>query len=182
VGFRLTDEALVFGGSTLTLTDAAVAAGRVMLGDPTGLDGRKGVLDQALLAAETMIAEAVDRVKTSREPRPLIAVGGGSILVPERVPGVSEIHRPEHFDVANAIGAAIASASGEVDRIFNFGPSGRSAAIEEASEEARQRAVAAGASPDAVEIVELEEIPLAYLTNPAVRIRAKAAGPLDVQG
>jgi hypothetical protein len=56
------------------------------------------------------------------------------------------------------------------------------AAVEEASEEARGRAVAAGASPDRVEIVELEEIPLAYLTNPAVRIRAKAAGPLDVQG
>jgi hypothetical protein len=42
--------------------------------------------------------------------------------------------------------------------------------------------VAAGASPSGVEIVELEEIPLTYLTNPAVRIRAKAAGPLDVQG
>jgi hypothetical protein len=103
-------------------------------------------------------------------------------LVPDDVPGISEVHRPDHFDVANAIGAAIASASGEVDRIFNLGPAGREAAVEEASEEARGRAVAAGASPDRVEIVELEEIPLAYLTNPAVRIRAKAAGPLDVQG
>jgi len=27
--------------------------------------------------------------------------------------------------------------------------------------------------------VELEELPLAYLNNPAVRVRAKAAGPLD---
>jgi len=29
-----------------------------------------------------------------------------------------------------------------------------------------------------VEIVEREEIPLAYLTNPAIRVRAKAAGAL----
>ncbi len=180
VGYHLTEEALVFGGSTPTLTDAAVAAGRVALGDPGAVDGREELLGRALATAETMLAEAVDRVKTSREPRPLIAVGGGSVLVPERVPGVSEVHRPDHFDVANAIGAAIASASGEVDRIFNLGPGGRMAAVEEASEEARGRAAAAGASPDQVEIVELEEIPLAYLTNPAVRIRVKAAGPLGV--
>lgn len=180
VGYRLTDEALVFGGSTPTLTDAAVAAGRVDLGDRAALEGRTDVLGPALEQAEAMLADAVDRVKTSREPRPLIAVGGGSVLVPEQIPGVSEVRRPEHFDVANAIGAAIASVSGEVDRIFNLGSGGRKAAVEEASEEARGRAVAAGASPSRVEIVELEEIPLAYLTNPAVRIRAKAAGPLDV--
>jgi hypothetical protein len=51
--------------------------------------------------------------------------------------------------------------------------------VDEAVSEARDRAVAAGASPATVEIVELEEIPLTYLINPAVRIRAKAAGPLD---
>jgi N-methylhydantoinase A/oxoprolinase/acetone carboxylase beta subunit len=182
VGYRLTQESLVFGGPTPTLTDAAVAAGRVALGDTACLDGHADVLRRALTVAESMLAEAVDRVKTSREARPLIAVGGGSVLVPDEVPGVSEVHRPDHFDVANAIGAAIASASGEVDRIFNIGPLGRAAAVDEASEEARNRAVAAGASPDDVQIVELEEIPLTYLTNPAVRIRAKAAGPLDVRG
>ena len=139
------------------------------------------MLTRALATAQTMLAEAVDRVKTSREDRPLIAVGGGSILVPDEVPGVSEVHRPDHFDVANAIGAAIASASGEVDRIFNLGTAGREAAIAEAS---RRRGTGRGGRgiADRVEIVELEEIPLAYPTNPAVRIRAKAAGPLDVQG
>jgi N-methylhydantoinase A/oxoprolinase/acetone carboxylase beta subunit len=126
-----------------------------------------------------MLADAIDLVKTSREDRPLIAVGGGSILVPDALPGISEIHRPDHHDVANAIGAAIASVSGEVDRIFHLGPGGRRAAVDEASAEAADRAVRAGADPSSVEIVEVEEIPLAYLTNPAVRIRVKAAGPLD---
>jgi hypothetical protein len=50
--------------------------------------------------------------------------------------------------------------------------------LEEAREEARERAVALGADRDTVRIVELEEIPLAYLTTPAVRVRVKAAGAL----
>ena len=181
VGYRLTEEALVFGGTTPTLTDAAVASGRAAIGDAAAVRGREEVLGRALAAAETMLADAVDRVKTSREPRPLIAVGGGSVLVPDEIPGVSEVHRPAHFDVANAIGAAIASVSGEVDRIVHLGAGGREAAVEEVADEARARAVAAGASPGAVEVVEVEEIPLAYLTNPAVRIRVKAAGPLDAR-
>jgi len=180
VGYRLTQEALVFGGSTATLTDAAVAAGRLELGDRAALDGRDAELAGALATAEGMIADAVDRVKTSREPRPLIAVGGGSMLVPDRLPGVAEVHRPDHFDVANAIGAAIASVSGEVDRIFHLGAGGREAAVEEASRDAIDRAVAAGAAPEDLEIVEIEEIPLSYLTDPAVRIRVKVAGPLRI--
>ena len=182
VGFRLTDEALVFGGPTPTLTDAAVAGGRARLGEPERADGNRPALAGALERSDAMLADAIDRVKTSRADRPLIAVGGGSILVPESLPGVSEIHRPEHHDVANAIGAAIASVSGEVDRIFHLGAGGRRAAIEEASSEARERAVRAGADPDHVQIVEIDEVPLAYLTNPAVRIRVKAAGPLRATG
>ena len=116
-------------------------------------------------------------LQSSRD-RALVAVGGGSIIVPDGLPGVSEVIRPDHFDAANAIGAAIASVSGQVDRIFHMGTGGRTAALAEASEEAREHAVAAGADPVTVQIVEIEEIPLAYLTSPAVRIRAKAAGAL----
>jgi N-methylhydantoinase A/oxoprolinase/acetone carboxylase beta subunit len=178
VGYRLSEEALVFGGTTHTLTDAAVEAGRADLGDRGRTGEHHEVLTAALERADAMLAEAIDRVKTSREDRPLIAVGGGSILIPDALPGISEIHRPDHHDVANAIGAAIASVSGEVDRIFHLGPGGRLAAIEEASSEALERAVRAGADAEHVEIVEIDEVPLAYLTNPAVRIRVKAAGPL----
>ena len=82
--------------------------------------------------------------------------------------------------MANAIGAAIASVSGQVDRIYHPGPGGRSAMLDEARQVAHDEAVRAGADPDRTEIVALEELPLAYLTTPAVRIRAKAAGPLSV--
>jgi N-methylhydantoinase A/oxoprolinase/acetone carboxylase beta subunit len=178
VGYRLTQEALVFGGATPTLTDAAVVAGRAMLGDAGRATEHVALLRAASARADAMLADAIDRVKTSREDRPLIAVGGGSILVPDALPGISEIHRPDHHDVANAIGAAIASVSGEIDRIFHLGPGGRRAAVDEASAEAVDRAVRAGADPRSVEIVEVEEVPLAYLTTPAIRIRAKAAGSL----
>jgi N-methylhydantoinase A/oxoprolinase/acetone carboxylase beta subunit len=178
VGYRLTQEALVFGGTVPTLTDAAVAAGRADLGDRSRAGRSAPVLAEALARADTMLADAIDRVKTSREDRPLIAVGGGSILVPDRIAGVSEIIKPAHFDAANAVGAAIASVSGQVDRIFHYGEDGRQAILEEAQDEARERAVSAGADPGAVQIIEVEEIPLAYLTTPAARVRVKAAGTL----
>jgi N-methylhydantoinase A/oxoprolinase/acetone carboxylase beta subunit len=178
VGYRLPESALVFGGATPTLTDAAVAAGRVRLGDPALAVARRTELEPALALADAMLADAIDRVKLGRGAQPLIVVGGGSVLVPDELAGVSEVQRPDHFDVANAIGAAIASVSGQVDRIFHPGPDGRRAAVEAACEEARAQAVRAGADAATIEIVEIEEIPLAYLTNPASRIRVKAAGPL----
>jgi N-methylhydantoinase A/oxoprolinase/acetone carboxylase beta subunit len=178
VGYRLQQEALVFGGGTATLTDSAVAAGRAGLGDRRLAARQQELLAGALAQADAALADAIDRMKTSRDDRPLIAVGGGSILIPDRIPGVSEVIRPEHFDTANAVGAAIASVSGQIDRIFHLGSGGRQAALDEACGEARERAVAAGAEPGTVRIVEMEEIPLAYLTSPAVRIRAKAAGTL----
>ena len=178
VGYRILEEALVFGGSTPTLTDAGVAGHRFVLGDRSALDQHGPLLTAAIARSDAMLADAIDRVKTSREAVTLVAVGGGAPLVPEDLAGTSEVLRPDHSDVANAIGAAIASVSGEVDRVFHPGAGGREAAIAEASSEAIERAVSAGAARDSVEVVEIEEVPLAYLTDPAVRIRVKAGGPL----
>src|SRR5204862_571936 len=44
VGYRLTEEALVFGGSTPTITDAAVAGRRAEIGDPAALYAHRAVL------------------------------------------------------------------------------------------------------------------------------------------
>ncbi|HET8527217.1 MAG TPA: hydantoinase/oxoprolinase family protein, partial [Actinomycetota bacterium] len=174
VGYRITEEALVFGGTTPTLTDAGTAEGRFPF-DRTPLAGHELILATAIDRSDRALADAIDRVKTSRDPVPLVAVGGGAPLVPDDLPGSSVVLRPDHSDVANAIGAAIASVSGEVDRVFH---GGREAAVAEASREAIERAVAAGAARDGTEVVEIEEVPLAYLTDPAVRIRVKAGGPL----
>ena len=177
-GYRLRQEALVFGGETLTLSDAAVVAGRMHAGDVGRARPHADVLKQALALADELVVSAADQMKTSRAPVPLIYVGGGSVILPEDIPGSSEVLRPDNFDVANAIGAAIASVSGQVDRVFKLAGRTRGDVIEEASAAARDEAVSAGADPSAVEIVELEEVPMAYLTEPVVRIRVKAAGPL----
>src|SRR5262249_61254030 len=97
VGYLIEREALVFGGPTPTLTDSAVAAGRATLGEVMP-DGRhRPMLGEALARADVMLAEAIDRVKTSREDRALVAVGGGSILIPDPIPATRDAIRPPHF-------------------------------------------------------------------------------------
>ena len=108
-----------------------------------------------------MIEEAVDRVKTEAGDAPLIAVGGGAFLVPDRLDGVSQVIRVSHGDCANAVGAAIAQVSGEVDQIFR--DLSRADAIAAARDLAAERAVAAGASADTLKTIETEDMPLSYL-------------------
>ena len=178
VGHAIGREALCFGGSTLTMTDVAVARGMAELGDPARIDAPPEIVEKAYVQAVAMIEEAIDRMKTSAADVPLIAVGGGSILLPDTLAGVSELHRPPHFDVANAIGAGIAQVSGEVDRIFALENRSRQDALQEAREYAFEQAMRAGADQDSLELIELEEVPLAYLPGNAVRVKAKAAGRL----
>lgn len=176
VGYRLTEEALVFGGATLTATDLAVAAGYTEIGDPA----RVAHLDPrpALAGIAERIAETVDRMRTSAAPLPVVAVGGGSILIPDGLPGFDEVHRPAHFAVANAVGAAIAQVGGEVDQVFS---GAREAVLDGARDEAVSRAERAGARTGSVRIVEVEEIPLAYLPGGATRVRVRAVGDLDLE-
>jgi N-methylhydantoinase A/oxoprolinase/acetone carboxylase beta subunit len=125
------------------------------------------------------LAEAIDQVKTSSAPVPVILVGGGSILVGDDLAGASEIIRPPDYQVANAIGAAIAQVSGEVDhvRALDDGAS-RTSLLEAAQREATVRAVEAGALAESIALVEAEDVPLAYLPGGATRVRVKVVGDL----
>jgi N-methylhydantoinase A/oxoprolinase/acetone carboxylase beta subunit len=175
VGHRITSEALVFGGDALTATDIAVAAGLVDLGDrevTASLDSTQIKAARGRMTA--MIDEAVDRMKVDATPVPLIAVGGGAFLVPDDLPGVSEVIQVEHRGVANAVGAAIAQVSGEVDQVFN--DTGRIAAIEDATRLAKQRTVQAGADPDTLTVVEVEDLPLSYVPGDALRVHVRVVG------
>jgi N-methylhydantoinase A/oxoprolinase/acetone carboxylase beta subunit len=180
VGYELTSRALVFGGDVLTATDLAVAAGLADIGDPDRVAGIDA--ESALGRIEERLAEAVDRMKTSADPIPVVVVGGGSILLRDTLPGASELVKPHHFAVANAIGAAIAQVGGEVDKVVALEGTTRGAAIEEAKAEAVEKAVAAGADRDGVRVVDVEDVPIAYLAGDATRIRVKAIGDLDLAG
>ncbi len=180
VGYELTERALVFGGEELTATDIMVATGKVDIGDRAKV---MGIAPEFASEVEAhmleMVTNAVDRMKTSATPVPVIVVGGGSILLQQTIPGASEMLKPPHFAVANAIGAAIAQVGGECDRIFSLEGATRDEVLDQAKEEARQRAIAAGASPGTLEIVDVEEVPLAYLPGNAIRIAVKAVGDLE---
>jgi N-methylhydantoinase A/oxoprolinase/acetone carboxylase beta subunit len=177
VGYRLTDEALVFGGNTLTATDAAVAAGTVNIGDPRrAADVPRKLADAVLAAARAKLEDAIDRMKTEAGDVPLIAVGGGAFLVPDRMAGISEVIRVEHGDCANAVGAAIAQISGETDQIYR--EMTREAAIAAAEAQAVERAVMAGADRASLQTVDVEDMPIAYLPGNALRVRVRVAGEM----
>jgi N-methylhydantoinase A/oxoprolinase/acetone carboxylase beta subunit len=183
VGFELTSKALVFGGHTLTLTDVAVAAQQTRIGSTTALVRR---FDEArardmLAGVNKRIADAVDRMRTSPAPLPVILVGGGSVVLPDALPGLPDVRRPEHSDVANAIGAAIAKVGGELDQVVQIAPGARDRVLAEVRAEAVARAESAGARPGSVEIVEVTEVPLAYLPGGTTRVRVKAVGDLDLE-
>ena len=177
VGYRILSEALVFGGKTLTASDVAVAAGRIEMGDKD----RAKHLDPAFVKATVarindMVADSFDQMKTSAEDVPLIAVGGGAFLIPEKVPGASEVLRIEHAGIANALGAAMAQVSGEVDQVFS-GIS-RDEALAAAERGAQDAAIASGARRDTLKTLEVEDIPIAYLPGGARRVRVRVIGDI----
>jgi hypothetical protein len=118
----------------------------------------------------------VDRVKTKAGDVPLVVVGGGAFVVPSRLAGVSSVVAVEHQAVANAVGAAIAQVSGEVDQIFQSLP--REEAIARARTIAEDRAVTSGAERSTLRTVEVEDLPLAYLPGNSLRVRVRVVGEI----
>jgi N-methylhydantoinase A/oxoprolinase/acetone carboxylase beta subunit len=179
VGYRLPEKSLIFGGDTLTATDVAVALGKAELGD----ESKVAHLDKQLLTRiyqkmVELVEDAIDKMKTSAAPVPVILVGGGSILFPDSLNGSSEVIRPLHSGVANAIGSAISQVSGQIEKVYSLDEIGREKALELAKEIAMTQAINAGADPKTLVIVDIEDVPLAYMPGNATRIRVKAAGDL----
>ena len=175
VGYRLLKDGIAFGGKQLTTTDIAVASGVLKLGDRKKVAHLDEATCQKVFAeAARMAEEAIDRMKTEAGDVPLIAVGGGAFLIPEKLPGVSRVIHVEHGDCANAVGAAIAQVSGECDQIFK--DMSRRDAIAAAQGIANDRAVAAGADRKTLATIESEDMPLAYLPGNSVRVRVRVVG------
>lgn len=174
-GFRITERALVFGGPDLTLTDIGVADGQAEIGDKA----RVGDIGDELKAAAASwiagkITDLIDHMKTSAADVAVLAVGGGVFLIPDQLPGVSKVVKVAIAGVANAVGAAMAQVSGEIDRIFQNRT--REEAITEARAIADERAIAAGARKDSLTLLDVEDMPLAYIPGNALRVRVRVVG------
>jgi N-methylhydantoinase A/oxoprolinase/acetone carboxylase beta subunit len=183
VGYRLTELGIAWGGEVLTATDVALALNTMRIDDTAInrelVDKKYGkYLHEAYRLVVQKVEDAIDKIKTSAEPVPVVLVGGGSLMLPKKLAGASSVYRPEAAQYANAIGAATAFVGGIVDKAYSYEHIDRNSALADAGAEAKNRAVLAGADPSTVEIVDVEEIAMPYLPGNAVRVRVKAVGKL----
>ena len=180
VGYEITKKALVFGGDVMTATDIAVRLGMVELGDKSKVETiSQEVADKAMAAIRALVEDSVDAMKVSNADVDLILVGGGSIILPEKISGAATVLKPEHFGCANAIGSAISKVSGTYEKLMNYDELPREQSLEKAKNEAIELAVEAGAVRETVEIIEMEDVPLAYYPGNTNRVKIKAAGDLN---
>ena len=180
VGYEITKKALVFGGDTMTATDIAVRLGMVELGDKSKVaDIPQETADKAMAVIRALVEDSVDAMKVSNADVDLILVGGGSIILPEKIHGAASVLKPEHFGCANAIGSAISKVSGTYEKLMNYDELPREQSLEKARHEAIELAVEAGAVRETVEIIEMEDVPLAYYPGNTNRVKIKAAGDLS---
>ncbi|KAJ3955115.1 hypothetical protein N0V92_008383 [Colletotrichum tropicale] len=180
VGLELLSRALVFGGDVCTTTDVAVAASKAVVGATENVkDLEVGFVEEATSRIKVLLEGAVDVIKTSPDPVPVLLVGGGAILSPDSLKGASKLIRPPFHDVANAVGAAIARVCGAVDIVQGTTHQTEGQAIDNAKKIAIERAIAAGAIPESIKIAEVETMPLQYVAN-QVRTLVKAVGDIDL--
>jgi N-methylhydantoinase A/oxoprolinase/acetone carboxylase beta subunit len=180
VGHNLFEESISFGGQYLTSTDYALH--QSLLTIPSA---NKDVVDlspQVITKIENnihqLISSGIDQIKTSRDDVPLILVGGGHCIIKNKPDGISYILSPKYSEVANAIGASIGQVAGEIDHVFEYQHVPREACIENAKNMAISKAREAGALEDTIQILDIQEIPLSYVSGQATRIKVKATGNL----
>ncbi len=179
VGYQITEKALVFGGDVCTATDIAVRLGLTRLGDKSKVAHLSDDFAKKALAAITeLVEDSLDAMKVSRDDVDLILVGGGSIILPEKLAGARTVSKPESGGVANAIGSAISKVSGNYEKLIDYLTLPREEALAQAKAEAIELAVEAGALRETVEIIDVEDVPLQYYPGNTNRVKVKAAGDL----
>ncbi|MFT8457587.1 MAG: hydantoinase/oxoprolinase family protein [Liquorilactobacillus ghanensis] len=179
VGYKITDEAICFGGQTITATDIAVKLLGVKLGNPQltkQIDN--DLAKKAMAIIQARLSDAIDQMKTNAGKVDLILVGGGSIIVASALVGVAKIYSNKYGKVANAIGATIAQVGGQYEKIYQYANLDRRIALADAAELAKKQAIVAGADPKTIKIIEVNEVPLAYAPGETTRVKVKVVGEL----
>lgn len=177
-------KSIVGGGSTLTTSDIAVSVELengpdkenpiLSIGDKSRVEGKvpDGLKDKYSKEISIMIERVIDKMKTSPTDIPVLLVGGGSFILPNKIKGASEVWRPKYFQVANAIGAAIGKISAVTQK---FGKAEeKDEIVKELKEQAVEKALANGALESTISVVNIssEELPYVDLSRFEVKVIA----------
>ncbi|MCJ8324288.1 MAG: hydantoinase/oxoprolinase family protein [Rhizobiales bacterium] len=179
VGHRILQEAVVFGGDTITASDLAVASGRAIMGDKPAPEFENQ--DQLIKLMDQIVGDAVARSRTSDKQLPVIVVGGGSVLMGDTIDGLKVV-RPKNHSLANAVGAAIAQVSGEVGRVVSLADNlSREEAIEQVTNEAKILAISRGAIEESLKTLAVSDMPLSYIPGNNLAINVTVVGDLNLE-
>jgi len=179
VGHELTNKAKVFGGDVLTASDVAVSYGRCTIGtiQAPEINNKKDIIH----LMDQMVEDKVARARTSSEKIPVIAVGGGSVMLDNKIDGLNVI-KPPHNDLANAVGAAIAQVSGQVSKVILIDDKlDRESAIKQVTDEATKLAVDRNAEPNTINVLAVSDMPLSYLPGNNLLINVTVVGDLKME-
>ncbi|CAF2860431.1 unnamed protein product [Rotaria sp. Silwood2] len=189
VAYRLDQEALSFGGQTITGTDIALAAGLATEIGHCSVKLSPFIVEQTLDYVKQSMIRCIERMKTNLEPVPVILCGGGSILVDinQSFPGVTQMVRTDHYAVCNAVGAALCSVSASIDAIIHLPPSSiddgkqRKDVLDQLILKVHEKCEQNGACSNTIHLTDLEQIPLAYHPSEYThRVQLTAIGQLDL--
>ena len=123
------------------------------------------------------LVEAVDWARADLPRPPVLLVGRDDGIDLSRLPGIGRVLRPADGEIAAAVGTAIGEVTGRANRITADRPDRRLEALAAAEDAAIALAVHAGADPDRVHVVRIDETALTYDIEPVVWVGVKVAGP-----
>lgn len=179
VGYDILNKAKIFGGDVITATDIAVRIGIVELGDKSKvMDIDEDFAKKAMEKIKQIFENAIDSMKTEKDDVDVVLVGGGSIICPDNLNGTNKVYKPNHSQVANAIGACISKVSGNSEKLISYDEYARDEAILITKNEAIENAINAGANSSTIEVVDIEDYPLQYQTNNTYKVKVKVAGDI----
>lgn len=174
-GRQLNTQAFCFGGSHLTLTDAAIAFGKFTFPEASAenVPLSPGQAEKILSDVISTIELECSLMQSKKRKLPIIVVGGGSSLLPAALLEERYVI-PAHAHVANAFGAAIAEITGVVDTVVSL--TDRSEELEKLKMQALQKALDAGADAATVKVVDMQIFPYHYVPGHQARVVVTASG------
>ena len=175
---NLEKESLIFGGSSMTLTDIAVKKKFITISQATkSVDNISDeIANNVMDNVEETILKLCNQIAGKYKKLPIVFIGGGAMLF-SNSQLAKRIIIPELAPIANALGAALAKVSGTIDTVVEL--NNHKKILQKLKLQAKKLAIKAGANKKTVNIAEQQIVPYSYTTNNLTRIKITATGDLE---